>query len=69
MTELLSDLLGLMYWAAIIGGVLWWIWSIRRSSRLRSRTPREVAELAGLRAAIDREWRQTAGRPRQLGRV
>ena len=63
MSELLYDLLGLVYWAAIIGGVLWWIWSIRRSSRPRSRTPREEAELAGLRAAIERNERQTAGRP------
>lgn len=63
MSELLFDLLGLAYWAAIVGGVLWWIWSIRRSRRTRWRTPREDAELAGLRAAIDRGRRQTAGRP------
>lgn len=63
MSELLSDLLVLAYWAAIIGGVLWWIWSIRRSSRPRSRTPREDAELAGLRTAIDRDRRQPASRP------
>lgn len=63
MSELLRDLLGLAYWAAIVGGVLWWVWSIRRSRRARSRTPREAAELAGLRAAIERDRRQTAGRP------
>ena len=63
MSELLFGLVGLGYWAAIIGGVLWWIWSIRRSGRPRLRTPREDAELAGLRAAIDRGVRQRAGRP------
>lgn len=62
MSELLYDLLGLAYWAAIVGGVVWWIWSIRRSSRARSRTPREDAELAGLQAAIDRAG-HTARRP------
>ena len=63
MSEVLSDLLGLACWAAIVGGLLWWIWSIRRSAGARLRTPREDAELAGLRAAIDSGRRQTAGRP------
>ncbi len=63
MSELLYHLLGLAYWAAIVGGVLWWIWVIRRAGRPRIRTPREDAELAGLRAAIDRDRRATAGRP------
>lgn len=62
MSELLYDLLGLAYWAVIIGAVLWWIWSIRRARRPRARTPREQAELAGLRAAIDRD-RHEASRP------
>lgn len=62
MTELLSDLLRLTYWAAIIGAVVWWIWSIRRSSRPPARTPREDAELAGLRAAIDRDRSREASR-------
>ena len=64
MNELLDDLLGLVYWAAILGGILWWIWSIRQSSQTRSRTPREDAELAGLQAAIDRDRRQSQARPR-----
>jgi len=63
MSELLYGLFGLAYWAAIVGGVLWWIWSMRRSSRPRVRTPREEAELAGLRAAIDLGRREPAGRP------
>ena len=62
MRELLYDLLGLAYWAAIVGGVGWWIWSIRKARRPRSMTPREQAELWGLRAAIDRDRRATAGR-------
>jgi hypothetical protein len=63
MSELLYDLLGLAYWAAIVGGVLWWIWIMRRGSRPRVRTPREEAELAGLRTAMDRGGREPAGRP------
>lgn len=63
MSELLYDLLGLAYWAAIIGGGLWWIRSIRRARRPRARTPREQAELVGLRATIDRDRRGAARRP------
>lgn len=63
MSELLYDLLGLGFWAAIAGGTLWWIWSIRRSSRPRVRTPREEAELAGLRGAIDRGRREPTEHP------
>lgn len=62
MSESSYDLLGFVSWAAVVAGVLWWIWSIRRSSRPRSRTPREQAELAGLRAAIDRGRSQSTGR-------
>jgi len=62
-SELLYDLLGFAYWAAIAGGVLWWIWSMRRGRRPRARTPREEAELAGLRAAMDRGRRQPSGQP------
>ncbi len=65
MRELLYDLLGLAYWAAIVGGLLWWVWSIRRGNRPPGRTPREEAELAGLRAAIERDRREPAGRPRR----
>ncbi len=63
MKELLYDLLGLAYWAAILGGVAWWIWSIRKARRPRAMTPRDQDELAGLRAAIDRNRRATADRP------
>lgn len=61
MRELLSNLLGLSYWVAILGGVLWWIWSLRRGRRPRGRTPREDAELAGLRAAMERDRSHPAG--------
>jgi len=64
MIELLYGLLGLAYWAAIIGGVLWLIWSLRRGRRPRKRTAREEAELAGLRAAIDRGRQQRVSKPR-----
>ena len=63
MSELLYDLRGLAYWFAVIGVVLWWIWSIRRARRPRARTPREQAELAGLRAAIDRDRHEASRRP------
>lgn len=63
MSELLYDLLGLAYWAAIIGAVLWWVWSVRRARRPRARTPREQAELTGLRAAIDRDRQKASRRP------
>jgi len=62
-SELLYDLLGLAYWAAIIGGLLWWFLAVRKARRPRVRTPQEEAELAGLRAAIDRDRRRPAVRP------
>lgn len=63
MTELLYDLLGLAYWAAILGGLLWWFLSVRKARRPRVRTPQEHAEIAGLRAAIDRDRRAQAPGP------
>lgn len=62
MTALLSDLLGPVYWFAILGGVLWWAWIMRRSRRPHARTQREAAELAWLRTAIDRDRHQAVGR-------
>ena len=61
MTDLLFDLLGFAYWAAIIGLVMWWVWSTKKASRPQRRTPREDAELAGLRAALARAERQSVG--------
>ncbi len=61
MTDLLLDLLGFAYWAAIIGFVVWWVWSIKKASRPRRRTPREQAELASLRTALARAERKSVG--------
>lgn len=52
MTDILSTLLGWLYWIAIIGGVGWWIWVIRRSSKPRRRSDADTAELARARAAL-----------------
>ncbi len=60
MTDLLFDLLGLAYWAALIGLIVWWVWSIKKASRPRPRTQREEAELQSLRAAIERGHREGA---------
>lgn len=63
MSELLYELLGLAYWLVIGGALLWWFLSVRRARRPRARTPQEHAEIAGLRAAIDRDRRGQADRP------
>lgn len=55
MIDLLYDLLGLAYWLAIIGLVVWVVWSMKKASTPRKRSPREQAELASLRAAMDRD--------------
>ncbi len=65
MTDLLLDLLGLAYWVALIGLVLWWVCSMKKASRPRPRTPREEAELQSLRAAIERGHREGAVPPRR----
>lgn len=62
MSGLLSDLLGLAYWGALAGGLLWWFLAVRKARRPRVRTPQEDAELIGLRAAIDRDLRAQAAR-------
>lgn len=53
MTEILSTLLSYLYWVAIIGGVGWWIWSMRRSSTPPKRSAADSAELARIRAALE----------------
>ena len=55
MIDAFYDLLGLAYWLGIIAVVVWWIRSMRKAARPRARTPREEAELAALRQALDRE--------------
>lgn len=60
MIDAFYDLLGLAYWLAIIVFVVWWVMSIRKAGKPRPRTPREEAELAALRQALERE-RGTTG--------
>ena len=62
MTELLYDLLGIAYWVVIGGVLLWWFLSVRKARRPRVRSPQEHAEIAGLRAAIERDRRAQADR-------
>ena len=55
MIELFYDLLGLIFWVGTFALIAWWIWGMKKASAPRKRTPREEAELASLRAAIDRD--------------
>lgn len=55
MIDLLYDLLGVAYWLGIIGLVVWVVWSMKKASTPRKRSPREEAELASIRAATDRD--------------
>ena len=55
MIDLFYDLLSLAYWLGIIGLVAWVVWSMKKASRPRKRSSREQAELASLRAAMDRD--------------
>lgn len=48
----------LVVWIATFALIAWWLWGMRKASRPRKRTPREDAELASLRAAIDRDQDQ-----------
>lgn len=55
MIDLLDDLFGLLIWVGSLALVAWWLWGMKKASTPRKRTPREEAELASLRAAIDRD--------------
>lgn len=55
MIDLFYDLLGLVVWIGTIALVAWWLWGMKKASAPRKRTEREDAELASLRAAIDRD--------------
>ena len=63
MIELFYDVLGLVFWLGTLGLVGWWVWSMRKAATPRRRTPREEAELAGLRAALDAERTLTPNEP------
>lgn len=51
----LYDLLRLLFWVGTFALVAWWLWGMKKASAPRKRTAREEAELASLRAAIDRD--------------
>lgn len=54
MTDVLGTLFDLIYLLAIVGGVGWWIWVVRRSRQQSrpTRTEQENAELLRLRALL-----------------
>ena len=54
MTFLLQNLFSLIYWLAIVAGIGWWLWVIRRSrqSARPKRTETENVELARLRVQL-----------------
>lgn len=55
MTFLLENLFSLLYWLAILGGIGWWLWIVRKSRQASSppkRSKGEEAELASLRAQL-----------------
>jgi hypothetical protein len=56
MSFLLDNLFALVYWLAILGGMAWWFWSMRRMRRSAAppkRTEVENAELARLQAQLE----------------
>jgi cytoskeletal protein RodZ len=62
MTFLLENLFSLLYWFAILGGIAWWVWVVRKSRKASTpkRSQRENAELTSLRALLsEREERST----------
>lgn len=66
MTFLLENLFSLLYWLAILGGIGWWIWIVRKSRKASTpkRSQRENAELASLRAQLSElEQKSTGERP------
>lgn len=55
MSFLLENLFSLLYWLAILGGIGWWVWIVRKSRTASSppkRSTVEEAELASLRAQL-----------------
>lgn len=54
----LYDLVVLVVWVGTFALIGWWLWGMRKARAPRKRTPREEAELASLRAAIDRDQEQ-----------
>lgn len=54
MTFLLENLFSLLYLIAIVAGIGWWLWVVRRSRQAArpKRTATEEAEIARLRAQL-----------------
>jgi hypothetical protein len=63
MAFLLENLFGLLYWLAILGGIAWWVWIVRKSRKVSSpkRSTRENAELASLRALLSEREDKSKG--------
>jgi cytoskeletal protein RodZ len=67
MAFLLENLFSLLYWIAILGGIAWWVWIVRKSRKAPppKRSTRENVELASLRALLsEREDTPKGERPR-----
>lgn len=56
MAFVLENLFSLLYWLAILGGIGWWLWIVRKSRKASTpqRSERENAELASLRAHLSK---------------
>lgn len=54
MSWLLDNLSGVVYWLAIVGGLAWWVRSMRRPAgpATRKRTPEEEVELERLQLRL-----------------
>jgi hypothetical protein len=54
MTFVLENLFSLLYWLAILAGIGWWVWIVRKSRKASApqRSQVENAELASLRAQL-----------------
>ncbi len=63
MTFLLENLFSLLYWLAILGGIGWWIWIVRKSRKASTpkRSARENAELTSLRAHLSELEQKSRG--------
>lgn len=63
MTFLLENLFSLLYWLAILGGIGYWVWIVRKSRKASTpkRSTRENAELASLRAQLSKLEQKSSG--------
>lgn len=63
MRFVLENLFGLIYLLAIVGGVGWWLWVVRRSRQPAKpqQTAMDKAEIARLRAHIEQAEGESGG--------